>query len=280
MGLSSKQVSIDGLDWEQTLLRAGALELPKPPKAIQQQQQQQSSTPLKCPRCDSANTKFCYYNNYNKSQPRHFCKACRRHWTKGGTLRNVPVGGGRKNKRLKTCNNSGNNKNTINMAIQPQQQQQQQRQHLPHALGDQKNISEILYKTLLQPPSLLQPDCIKNNSNRDSSNYNSFLGSTASLPSIPNLPFTSLSSFDGDQAAPISAAFQSSNVYNYNGGTETAQNSTVTTSTTNTMTPLWQMPTTNSFMDSMSYWSWDDLATFMSTELKQPWDDSQNKLPQ
>lgn len=47
------------------------------------------------------NTKFCYYNNYNKSQPRHFCKSCKRHWTKGGTLRNVPVGGCRKNRRLR-----------------------------------------------------------------------------------------------------------------------------------------------------------------------------------
>ncbi|XP_027331917.1 dof zinc finger protein DOF5.4 isoform X2 [Abrus precatorius] len=55
---------------------------------------------LKCPRCDSLNTKFCYYNNYNLSQPRHFCKNCRRYWTKGGVLRNVPVGGGcRKSKR-------------------------------------------------------------------------------------------------------------------------------------------------------------------------------------
>ncbi|KAJ8541054.1 hypothetical protein K7X08_001870 [Anisodus acutangulus] len=53
---------------------------------------------LTCPRCDSTNTKFCYYNNYNLSQPRHFCKSCRRYWTRGGTLRNVPVGGGtRKN---------------------------------------------------------------------------------------------------------------------------------------------------------------------------------------
>ncbi|XP_010059780.2 dof zinc finger protein DOF1.7, partial [Eucalyptus grandis] len=49
---------------------------------------------LPCPRCDSTNTKFCYFNNYNLSQPRHFCKSCRRYWTQGGTLRNVPVGGG------------------------------------------------------------------------------------------------------------------------------------------------------------------------------------------
>ncbi|XP_054805287.1 dof zinc finger protein DOF5.4-like [Prosopis cineraria] len=60
---------------------------------------------LKCPRCDSLNTKFCYYNNYNLSQPRHFCKNCRRYWTKGGVLRNVPVGGGsRKSKRSKPKN--------------------------------------------------------------------------------------------------------------------------------------------------------------------------------
>ncbi|KAK7335729.1 hypothetical protein VNO80_27728 [Phaseolus coccineus] len=54
---------------------------------------------LKCPRCDSTSTKFCYYNNYSLSQPRYFCKSCRRYWTKGGTLRNVPVGGGCRKKR-------------------------------------------------------------------------------------------------------------------------------------------------------------------------------------
>ncbi|KAL7114085.1 hypothetical protein ACP275_04G098400 [Erythranthe tilingii] len=48
----------------------------------------------KCPRCDSADTKFCYYNNYNLSQPRYLCKSCKRYWTKGGALRNIPVGGG------------------------------------------------------------------------------------------------------------------------------------------------------------------------------------------
>ncbi|KAG2575718.1 dof zinc finger protein 1-like [Panicum virgatum] len=53
------------------------------------QQQQQ----LECPRCQSTNTKFCYYNNYSTAQPRHFCRACRRYWTHGGTLRDVPVGG-------------------------------------------------------------------------------------------------------------------------------------------------------------------------------------------
>ncbi|XP_021659113.2 dof zinc finger protein DOF3.6 isoform X2 [Hevea brasiliensis] len=62
----------------------------------------QPEAALKCPRCESTNTKFCYFNNYSLSQPRHFCKTCRRYWTRGGALRNVPVGGGcRRNKRSK-----------------------------------------------------------------------------------------------------------------------------------------------------------------------------------
>ncbi|XP_021718725.1 dof zinc finger protein DOF3.4-like [Chenopodium quinoa] len=63
---------------------------------------------LPCPRCDSTNTKFCYYNNYNLSQPRYFCKSCRRFWTRGGTLRNVPVGGGtrKKSKRSRSSSSS------------------------------------------------------------------------------------------------------------------------------------------------------------------------------
>ncbi|XP_077235971.1 cyclic dof factor 1-like [Tasmannia lanceolata] len=51
---------------------------------------------LPCPRCNSLDTKFCYYNNYNVNQPRHFCKNCQRYWTAGGSMRNVPVGAGRR----------------------------------------------------------------------------------------------------------------------------------------------------------------------------------------
>ncbi|KAG0489116.1 hypothetical protein HPP92_007772 [Vanilla planifolia] len=62
---------------------------------------------IKCPRCNSPNTKFCYYNNYSLTQPRHFCKSCRRYWTKGGALRNVPVGGGsRKNKKNRSSSSA------------------------------------------------------------------------------------------------------------------------------------------------------------------------------
>ncbi|KAI9075449.1 hypothetical protein K1719_042574 [Acacia pycnantha] len=89
----------------------------KPNQELLQQQQEA----LKCPRCDSSNTKFCYYNNYSLSQPRHFCKACKRYWTRGGTLRNVPVGGGcRKNKRtLKRPNSTASSEIHNNITSTP-----------------------------------------------------------------------------------------------------------------------------------------------------------------
>ncbi|KAF8091193.1 hypothetical protein N665_0451s0006 [Sinapis alba] len=76
----------------------------KPVPSSSSSQDQQT---LKCPRCNSSNTKFCYYNNYSLSQPRHFCKSCRRYWTRGGALRNVPIGGGcRKTKKSFKPNNN------------------------------------------------------------------------------------------------------------------------------------------------------------------------------
>eukprot|EP00267_Zea_mays_P030156 XP_008661525.2 dof zinc finger protein MNB1A-like [Zea mays] len=48
-----------------------------------------------CPRCASRDTKFCYYNNYNTAQPRHFCRACRRYWTLGDPSATSPWAGPR-----------------------------------------------------------------------------------------------------------------------------------------------------------------------------------------
>ncbi|KAL2318156.1 hypothetical protein Fmac_032032 [Flemingia macrophylla] len=79
---------------------------PKPP-IMEKRVRPQKDQALNCPRCNSTNTKFCYYNNYSLSQPRYFCKTCRRYWTEGGSLRNVPVGGGsRKNKRSTPASSS------------------------------------------------------------------------------------------------------------------------------------------------------------------------------
>lgn len=76
-------------------------ELKKPDKAVA------------CPRCESLDTKFCYFNNYNVNQPRHFCKSCQRYWTAGGALRNVPVGAGRRK-----------NKHSATVSVSAHQQQQ------------------------------------------------------------------------------------------------------------------------------------------------------------
>lgn len=103
----------------------------------QHQQPQQPHQPQKCPRCESLNTKFCYYNNYSLSQPRYFCKTCRRYWTQGGTLRNVPVGGGcRKGKRAKTTSSSSTSGDSSRPTHPPPPQQQQPPVVLPSSLPE------------------------------------------------------------------------------------------------------------------------------------------------
>ncbi|KAF8092722.1 hypothetical protein N665_0402s0015 [Sinapis alba] len=81
------------------------------------QQQPEQEQKLNCPRCDSPNTKFCYYNNYNLSQPRHFCKNCRRYWTKGGSLRNIPVGGGSRKNTSKRSSSSSSSPKSKTVAV-------------------------------------------------------------------------------------------------------------------------------------------------------------------
>ncbi|KAJ8768421.1 hypothetical protein K2173_021574 [Erythroxylum novogranatense] len=78
-----------------------------PPSASERKTRPHKEQAFNCPRCNSTNTKFCYYNNYSLTQPRYFCKTCRRYWTEGGSLRNIPVGGGsRKNKRSPSSSSS------------------------------------------------------------------------------------------------------------------------------------------------------------------------------
>lgn len=266
MVLSSKQVSGDGIDWGQSLLQGGSLELHRPSMARRQpsQQQQQQVEQLKCPRCDSTNTKFCYFNNYNKSQPRHFCKSCKRHWTKGGTLRNVPVGGGRKNKRPKaSAAATPAVKSNINMGIQPQQQQQERKNISALGDHDKSNLSDIFYQALMQQNSV------------GSSNGMPM----ASIPSLPlnqnlHFPFRSLTSFDS-RPCSLPSSFHS---YNYSGEAQTnavegSNTASFTPSTSGSITQPWQMPA----VDSTINWSWDDMDTFMPTDLNIQWDDSEIK---
>ncbi|KMT12430.1 hypothetical protein BVRB_5g103620 [Beta vulgaris subsp. vulgaris] len=87
----------------------------KPPStSLERKVRPQKDQAVNCPRCNSTNTKFCYYNNYSLTQPRFFCKTCRRYWTEGGSLRNIPVGGGsRKNKRPSSSSYSSSSSKKI-----------------------------------------------------------------------------------------------------------------------------------------------------------------------
>ncbi|XP_075497478.1 cyclic dof factor 2-like [Primulina tabacum] len=87
---------------------------------------------LPCPRCNSMDTKFCYFNNYNVNQPRHFCKNCHRYWTAGGTMRNVPVGAGRRK-----------NKNTVSQFRHLTVQEALQ--------GAQVDIINVIHPAVLNP---------------------------------------------------------------------------------------------------------------------------------
>ncbi|GJT41256.1 zinc finger, Dof-type containing protein [Tanacetum coccineum] len=230
-------------------------------------QTQQQPEPLKCPRCDSANTKFCYYNNYNKTQPRHYCKACKRHWTKGGTLRNVPVGGGRKNKRTKRPNTTTTSTNTT----------------MDHNLGlsDQKYMFQDDKGMFFKP----------NDSKFDQVSWNfngGFSGTSTNLQqqSHQNLGFSihsSLSTMDTNPTpiipssySPILAGFK--------------DNSTITTTrmmvpnSLNVSQPWMQAPaltptpapTTNNFLES-NYWTWNDIDSLVQSDLNKSYEDSHMK---
>ncbi|XP_038995896.1 dof zinc finger protein DOF4.6-like isoform X1 [Hibiscus syriacus] len=90
------------------------------PAALERKIRPQKEQALNCPRCNSTNTKFCYYNNYSLTQPRYFCKTCRRYWTEGGSLRNIPVGGGsRKNKRSSSSSSLSSSKKLPGLVTPP-----------------------------------------------------------------------------------------------------------------------------------------------------------------
>ncbi|CAK9137597.1 unnamed protein product [Ilex paraguariensis] len=157
MGLTSLQVCMDSSDWLQgTITDETGLDSSSPSgdmltcsrPLIERRLRPPHDQALKCPRCDSTHTKFCYYNNYSLSQPRYFCKTCRRYWTKGGTLRNIPVGGGcRKNKKVssKKSNEQTVNQNPGSSSNNPTDLQlsypEVQFSHLTNLLGQHGSLS-------------------------------------------------------------------------------------------------------------------------------------------
>ncbi|XP_073128899.1 uncharacterized protein [Henckelia pumila] len=251
MGLSTKQVyddghGRDGLD--QTLVQAGSPELSK------------STHPLKCPRCCSTNTKFCYFNNYNKSQPRHFCKSCKRHWTKGGTLRNVPAGGGRKNKRPKITNSATTSASSLG-----------------DNNGDQITTSNILYHALIRSPS---------HNTHTTNGINTTGLNNVSAPSNINpnteCSFSFLNSKFDIKIASLDSnptTYQSLKTYDQycSSNPDSIEESTITSANTNSSTRSipWPNSSNSCSTDLPSYWDWNDIDHVLtsSDHLNISWDD-------
>lgn len=102
-GISGENHKTASVEKEDAALKTSKTEEQQSDTSNSQEKTKKPDKILPCPRCNSMDTKFCYYNNYNVNQPRHFCKNCQRYWTAGGTMRNVPVGAGRrKNKNSAT----------------------------------------------------------------------------------------------------------------------------------------------------------------------------------
>ncbi|KAF8378281.1 hypothetical protein HHK36_029620 [Tetracentron sinense] len=137
---------------------------------------------LKCPRCDSTHTKFCYYNNYSLSQPRYFCKTCRRYWTKGGSLRNIPVGGGcRKNKKVNAKKSNSPSRDPTDLQLSFPELQLSHLTTIPGNHGDHgsPHIMESNYNSILENPIPIdfmenKIDAILGNSSRN----HGFMGNT------------------------------------------------------------------------------------------------------
>ncbi|KAI3456299.1 hypothetical protein Pfo_012962 [Paulownia fortunei] len=296
MGLSTKQVSGDqGNDWGQTILQSGAAEMSKPPSVRRQQPLQQQSEPLKCPRCGSTITKFCYYNNYNKSQPRHFCKSCKRHWTKGGTLRNVPVGGGRKNKRPKISNATTTTSTTTTTTTTVPTTAALRQQDCPNFplsanTGDQKSMSNILYQALIHSSSPLLHETTDGinisipgkpfmGSNGTNTINSTGLNASASQNSNTEFQFSSLGTFDINSSL-TTPSYQSLNAFdNYAGNHDSMEESTITTvNIPSTSSVPWPGPDTSSALDLPNYWNWNEIDELTSADLNISWDDDDAEI--
>ncbi|KAF1890414.1 hypothetical protein Lal_00041127, partial [Lupinus albus] len=279
--LNLTQVSNRGVDWDPTLLEAQNLELPQLHDSMRKQQHQNQQVPelVKCPRCDSTNTKFCYYNNYNKSQPRHFCRACKRHWTKGGTLRNVPVGGGRKNKRVKKPTTPPSTTTTTSITITSVPSLEVDHDHT--------KIPSSHYQSLICPqPSLDNLISTTTDSKDKDFGIGDGIFLSSSMPHTQNqsmiFPFSTTSSSFDTNPCFVSTSLPSSNVYNYGEEFKTMEESTINSMmliSSGNNTPQWEMPATGIGMGISNNWSWEDIDSFVLTDVNVPWDDDSDVKP-
>ncbi|KAF6163145.1 hypothetical protein GIB67_025009 [Kingdonia uniflora] len=299
MDLSSKQVTTndDDKDIDQQLLEL------EPPN-------------LSCPRCHSTNTKFAYYNNLVRSQPRYLCKSCKRFWTKGGMLRYVAAVSRvrRKNCYKKRKKSKGNNCESESSTTNTVQQQQQQQQ-FPLSVGElclstsSNNGQNFDFVNLrlndaftdrASKKKLAKTTSENKNNSCESSTVNMVekqeqhppeVGDSFQSPIINNgecfdffdcsplsFPLTGFTSLDSN---PFSSLYydviQSSTPYSYLKEAEIAEDLHIATTTT--ISPSCEIPITSDLNDSADNWSWDDLKELVTCDIKQEWDCFQNEDP-
>ncbi|KAG9157811.1 hypothetical protein Leryth_000013 [Lithospermum erythrorhizon] len=230
-------------------------------------QEQQHAEHLKCPRCFSSNTKFCYYNNYNKSQPRHFCKGCKRHWTKGGTLRNVPLDGGRKNKRQKQSKSVA--KRNISSVSS-----------INHIASEGSNDSIIFSKP--------EDNNIGTSNNLIGTN-NTFLESGHEMFSLAcsqdqSKQFSNSENLDFGSSLPMFVPKnQSSDACKYtlmpDSSLESTMNTAMPMSGSNILSQKpWQDSLASGFMDLSSLCDWNEINYLVSADLDVRWDEAEMKF--
>lgn len=243
-------------------MQTNNLELSRKRNSDQEEQQPEH---LECPRCFSSNTKFCYYNNYNKSQPRHFCKGCKRHWTKGGTLRNVPLGGGRKNKRQKLSDSATHKSLSSASSINHTVPMSSRGSLIFSQLGDNHGISSnfVGNNTFLggnQEMFFLSPS--QDQSKQFSCSETGGFGSN--FPSF--VPKTqSLDAYESTQMPDSSLESTITTTMPMNGCNMLSQNP-------------WEDSFARGSMDLSSLWDWNEINSLVSADLDVPWDDTEIKF--
>lgn len=167
---------------------------------------------------------------------------------------------------------------------------------------DHKNManSSSFYQALIRPPPLLLQQNLINTRDLEGKDFGIDIGiglgnngifPSSSLP-LPHhqsqsllFPFsTSSSSFDTNPCS-VSTSLRSSNIYNYGedqfkATEEPTINSTIVhPSTGGTNTQPWEIAATSGvgMGTSSNYWNWEDFDSLVSTDLKDPWDDSDVK---
>ncbi|OVA16996.1 zinc finger protein [Macleaya cordata] len=249
MGVTSLQVCMDTSEWLQGAVHEeGGMADSSPSSGgdmltcsrplLERRLRPQHDQALKCPRCDSTHTKFCYYNNYSLSQPRYFCKTCRRYWTKGGSLRNIPVGGGcRKNKRVSVKKSSSNDNHHQHSANSSSNDTTTTDLHLsfPHdqlqlshftnlfgsssgvELGNLNHLMESKYNAILENPIRQQVDfmeCTKFDNILGNPTNHDFMGNGDHLGLVGGLGdhgFTTPSNFHGLCSNPFGISLNGNN---------------------------------------------------------------------